>query len=208
MRDRAMTLAGMFAMVLLPDISSQNALSEITLAVVPSGFIGVVFAGIISAFMSTIAGTIIASSTLISNDILKLKSNSLWSSRITIVVIGLVVMLTAIKIGSVLTALDIAYAILSGSIFVPVVAGFFWKRANWQGAVTSMLISSVVILVSMVKFGTSSPFPILIGIVTSFITLVFVSLFTAPLPEKQASIWEEKLSSEESDAFFDECSCK
>ena len=29
-----------------------------------------------------------------------------------------------------------------------------------------MLISSVVILVSMVKFGTSSPFPILIGIVT------------------------------------------
>ena len=52
-------------------------------------------------------------------------------------------MLTAIKIGSVLTALDIAYAILSGSIFVPVVAGFFWKRANWQGAVTSMLISSV-----------------------------------------------------------------
>ncbi len=204
----AMTLAGMFAMVLLPDISSQNALSEITLAVVPSGFIGVVFAGIISAFMSTIAGTIIASSTLISNDILKLKSNSLWSSRITIVVIGLVVMLTAIKIGSVLTALDIAYAILSGSIFVPVVAGFFWKRANWQGAVTSMLISSVVILVSMVKFGTSSPFPILIGIVTSFITLVFISLFTAPLPEKQASIWEEKLSSEESDAFFDECSCK
>ncbi|MGM9526083.1 MAG: hypothetical protein ACI3U1_07410, partial [Peptococcaceae bacterium] len=202
----AMTLAGMFAMALLPDITPQNALSEITLAIVPSGFIGIVFAGIISAFMSTIAGTIIASSTLISNDILKLKGNSLLYSRITIIVIGLVVMLTAIKIGSVLTALDIAYAILSGSIFVPVVAGFFWKRANWQGAVSSMAASAIVILLSMVKFGTSSPFPILIGVAVSIVTLVAVSLLTPPVPANQAAVWEAKLSSEEATQFFDECS--
>lgn len=204
----AMTIAGMIAMVLLPTIDPQNALSEVTMAVVPSGFMGIVFAGIISAFMSTISGTIIASSTLIINDIFKLQNKSLNYSRLAVIVIGLSVMLIAIKIGNVLTALDIAYAILSGSIFVPVVAGFFWKRANWQGAVSSMAASSIVILLSMIKFGTSSPYPILIGIAVSTLTLIIVSLLTPPISESQAAVWESKLSSEEATEFFDECNCK
>lgn len=204
----AMTIAGMIAMVLLPTIDPQNALSEVTMAVVPSGFMGIVFAGIISAFMSTISGTIIASSTLIINDIFKLQNKSLNYSRLAVIVIGLSVMLIAIKIGNVLTALDIAYAILSGSIFVPVVAGFFWKRANWQGAVSSMAASSIVILLSMIKFGTSSPYPILIGIAVSTLTLIIVSLLTPPISESQAAVWESKLSSEEATEFFDECDCK
>lgn len=159
----AMCLAGMIAMVLLPNIDPQNALSEVAIAVVPNGFVGIVFAGIISAFMSTISGTVIASSTLIVNDILHLKNKSLHFSRIVVVIIGLVVMFTAVIIGDVLTALDIAYAILSGSIFIPVVAGFFWKRANWQGAIASMITSTIVILAVMLFFGTSSPIPILAG---------------------------------------------
>ena len=191
-----MTIAGMIAMVLLPNIDPQNALSEVTLAVVPAGFTGLVFAGIISAFMSTISGTIIASSTLIINDILKLQDKSLNYSRIAVVIIGLAVMFIAVKIGDVLTALDIAYAILSGSIFVPVVAGFFWKRANWQGAIASMIASSIVILGTMVIFGTSSTVPILAGIAVSAVTLLAVSLLTAPTPAEQTSAWEEKISTE------------
>lgn len=190
----AMTIAGMIAFVLLPNIDPQNALSEVTLAVVPSGFTGIVFAGIISAFMSTISGTIIASSTLFINDIFKLQDRSLNYSRLAVVIIGLLVMMIAVIIGNVLTALDIAYAILSGSIFVPVVAGFFWKRANWQGAIASMIASSIVILGSMLIFGTSSTIPILAGILTSAVTLVIVSLLTAPTPKEQAAIWEEKIS--------------
>ena len=189
----AMTLAGMLAMALLPDINPQNALSEITVAVAPHGFIGLVFAGIMSAFMSTISGTVIASSTLIINDILKLNGDSLKHSRITVIVIGVSVMVIAIVIGNVLTALDIAYAILSGNITIPVMAAFFWKRANWQGALASMAASSIVILATMVIFGTSSPFPILIGIAVSFVTLIVVSLLTTPTPDKQMELWEQKL---------------
>lgn len=190
----AMTVAGMIAMVLLPDIDAQNALSEVTLAVVPAGFTGLVFAGIISAFMSTISGTIIASSTLIINDILKLQNKSLNYSRTAVIIIGLAVMFIAVKIGNVLTALDIAYAILSGSIFVPVVAGFFWKRANWQGAIASMIASSIVILGTMVIFGTSSTVPILAGIAVSAAILIAVSLLTTPTPAAQTTAWEEKIS--------------
>lgn len=189
----ALTIIGMIAMVLLPSITPQNALSEVTIAVVPSGLIGVVFAGIISAFMSTISGTVIASSTLIVNDILRLKDNSLKTSRIVVVVNGIVVMLIAAIIGDVLTALDIAYAILSGSIFVPVIAAFFWKRANWQGAIASMIVSSIVILASMINFGTSSPIPILFGIGASVVTLVIVSLVTKPTEQSQLAVWDKKI---------------
>lgn len=190
----AMTIAGMIATVLLPNITAQNALSEVTLAVVPSGFVGIVFAGIISAFMSTISGTIIASSTLLVNDIFKVQDKSLNISRVVVVVIGFLVMLIAVKIGNVLTALDIAYAILSGSIFIPVVAGFFWKRANWQGAIASMLISALTILGTMIIFGTSSTIPILAGIAVSAFTLIVVSLLTNPTDQTQTIVWEEKIS--------------
>lgn len=194
----ALTLIGMFAAVLLPGIVPQNALSEVAVAVVPSGLLGIVFAGIISAFMSTISGTIIASSTLIANDICKFKENSLRNSRIIVVINGICVMLVAIVIGDVLTALDIAYAILSGSIFVPVITAFFWKRANYQGAIASMLVSTIVILVAMVFFGTSSPYPIVLGLVASIGTLIIVSLATSPTSPTQEKQWEEKISANNS----------
>lgn len=188
----AITIIGMVAMVLLPNITPQNALSEVTIAALPTGLIGLVFAGIMSAFMSTISGTVIASSTMIVNDILPVKNKSLKLTRGVVICNGIIVMLIAVLIGDVLTALDIAYALLSGSIFVPVIAAFFWKRANWQGAIASMVASSIVILISLVIFGTTSTTPILLGISVSAITLIVVSLATKPTPQKQADEWEKK----------------
>lgn len=190
----ALTIIGMVAAVVLPNITPQNALSEVTLAVVPSGLIGIVFAGIISAFMSTISGTIIASSTMIVNDIIHFKNSSIKTTRIIVVLNGIAVMLIAVIIGDVLKALETAYAILSGSIFIPVMAAFFWKRANWQGAIASMVVSAIVILVTLVIFGTSSTIPILLGIAVSIITLVIVSLMTAPTLKEKEAIWEEKMN--------------
>lgn len=190
----ALTIIGMVAAVVLPNITPQNALSEVTLAVIPSGLIGVVFAGIISAFMSTISGTIIASSTMIVNDIIHFKNSSIKTTRIIVVLNGIAVMLIAVIIGDVLKALETAYAILSGSIFIPVMAAFFWKRANWQGAIASMVVSAIVILVTLVIFGTSSTIPILLGIAVSIITLVIVSLMTAPTLKEKEAIWEEKMN--------------
>ena len=190
----ALAIIGMVAAVVLPNITPQNALSEVTLAVVPSGLIGVVFAGIISAFMSTISGTIIASSTMIVNDIIHFKNPSIKTTRIIVVLNGIAVMLIAVIIGDVLKALETAYAILSGSIFIPVMAAFFWKRANWQGAIASMVVSAIVILVTLVIFGTSSTIPILLGIAVSIITLVIVSLMTAPTSKEKEAIWEEKMN--------------
>lgn len=188
----AITIIGMVAMVLLPNITPQNALSEVTIAALPTGLIGLVFAGIMSAFMSTISGTVIASSTMIVNDILPVKNKSLKLTRGVVICNGIIVMLIAVIIGDVLTALDIAYALVSGSIFVPVIAAFFWKRANWQGAIASMVASSIVIVIALIICGTTSTTPILLGVTVSAVTLVIVSLITKPTAKKQADEWEKK----------------
>lgn len=59
-----------------------------------------------------------------------------------------------------------------------------------------MIASSIVILGTMVIFGTSSTVPILAGIAVSAVTLLAVSLLTAPTPAEQTSAWEEKISTE------------
>lgn len=190
----AMTLCGMMTLALLPSTSPQNALSEIVIAIVPSGFRGLVFAGVMSAFLSTIAGCMLASSTLILHDIIRIKQHSLAKTRWVVIAVGAVIIMVSVFVQNVLTALDITYAILSGCIFIPVIAAFFWKKANWQGACASMGLSFLTVIGTMIYFTPSSTIPILLGISVNLITLVVVSLLTKPNDVEKMQKWEERIS--------------
>src|SRR5699024_10703176 len=68
----AMVIIGMCALVLLPDIqNTQNVFANMAFETLPTGLLGIVFAAVAAAIMSTASGTLLASSTLISKDILK-----------------------------------------------------------------------------------------------------------------------------------------
>ena len=101
-----------------------------------------------SALMSTASGTLLASSTLISNDIIKrffkkdvTDKQYLKLSRIVTTVIGILTIVCALWIQDVLVALDVAYAVLSGGIFAPVILGLFWKRATGKAAFYAIIAS-------------------------------------------------------------------
>ena len=97
----------------------------------------------------------------------------------------------------VVKALDIAYTLLSGSLFVPVFTGFFWKRANAAGTLASMPLSAMVSVIAMGRWGVGSSEPIMIGISTSLVTLVAVSLMTSPPGSERLSQWEKRLAGAE-----------
>ena len=87
--------------------------------------------------MSTASGTLLASSTLISNDIIKkvwLKNisekNYLILTRVNTLIVGVLAIIFALWIQDVLVALDVAYAILSGAIFVPFVVSFLERHSS------------------------------------------------------------------------------
>ncbi|MGE6720721.1 sodium:solute symporter [Peribacillus frigoritolerans] len=180
------SIIGMCAFIVIPTIDNpQNIFATMALEILPVGILGLVLASVCSALMSTASGTLLASSTLITNDILKqyfMKNMSdkqhLRTSRITTLIVGLIAMTFSIWIQDVLVALDVAYAILSGAIFIPLVMTFFWKKATPNAGFYSILISIIVVISGLVIQGLTSTAPIIYGMASGIIVLVAISLLT------------------------------
>ncbi|WP_088052605.1 sodium:solute symporter [Virgibacillus dakarensis] len=188
----AMIIIGMCALILLPNIgNTQNVFTGMAFETLPSGLLGIVFAAVAAAIMSTASGTLLASSTLISKDILKdhfFKDISdrqfLLLSRVTTLIIGIIAIVIALWIQELLAAIDVAYAILAGAIFIPIVFGLFWKRATAKAAFYSITISALVVIGGLAIEGLSSSNPILYGIGVNIIVMIVVSLTDRSSKEK------------------------
>lgn len=193
----ATAVLGMIAVVLAPGIQNTDlALPMMVLEVVPVGFSGLILAGFISAMMSTADSALLASSTLFTNDVYRRfidpeASDETYTriSRITILVLGIGMIWAAVQIGDVVDALTLAYNLLTGAIFVPILGAFFWRGATWQGALISIVISSAVVVVSMVFYGFGSDLPIVYGLAASLVVFVAVSLLTGPPSREKLEQW-------------------
>lgn len=182
----ATVLLGMCVAIVYPQLSDpQLAFATGVINFLPVGLTGIVLAGVISALMSTASGTLLASATILYNDIYQRfinpkfdDSKAIWFNRLSVLAIGLVVMFFAIKIQDVIVALDIAYAFLSSCIFVPVFAAFFYKKANAKAALGSIVVSSIVVVSAFIKFGIASTSPVLYGMSASLLVFVILSLRT------------------------------
>lgn len=81
----------------------------------------------------------------------------------------------ALWIQELLVAMDVAYAVLAGSIFVPIVLGMFWKKATPKAAFYAITSSAIVVLATLAIEGFSSNHPILYGIATNIVVMTAVS---------------------------------
>jgi len=199
----ATALLGIIAIVVIPNVADPElALPRTVLEVVPVGLSGLILAGFISAMMSTADSALLASSTLLTNDVYKRffdpdASDQRYTqvSRVLVVVLGAVMIYAAVAIGNVIDALALAYALLTGSIFVPIMGAFFWKRATWQGALGSILTSGLVVIGTLWVEGFASNLPILYGLGTSVVVFVTVSVLTGPPPSELLDRWRESTES-------------
>lgn len=178
------SLIGMCARVVIPNIEdTQLVFSTFAKVILPKGLLGIVLASVISVLMSTASGTLLASSSLISNDIIKplfapdvKDENFLKISRISSTVIGILSIVAAVAIDNVLIALDISYAILSGVLFFPIILGIFWKQATAKAALISIVLSTVAIVAGLAVHGISSTFPIIYGLGVSAVSMVLITI--------------------------------
>lgn len=196
----AMAVCGITAFILFPQIEPQLALSKVVVEVMPVGLKGMVIAALLSALMSSASGQTLAAATLMVNDLIKPFSSAitpkteLLYSRLITGATGLCVLVLAVTINDVLAALDIAYALLSGCVFTPVVAGFFWPRATAKGAFASMALSLVVTVVCIWQYGAFSAVTISMGLLASTVGLVAGSLLMVPNSDEQTKAWEDSIS--------------
>ncbi|MFJ8101168.1 sodium:solute symporter [Lysinibacillus sp. NPDC096212] len=194
-----LSIVGMCAHVLLPNLGdSQSAFTSLALEILPPGLLGLVLASVCSALMSNASGAIFASATLITNDIIKVyvkkdmtDKDIINTSRIVILGLGVLAIIFSVWIQNILVALDMAYAILSGAIFVPLIIGLYWKRVTSKAAFYSIIASSLVIFISFIIFGITSTLPIIYGLITGLVVIVG---FTLIIPENNIDVNKENTS--------------
>lgn len=178
----AVALMGAAARALLPDLSSSdNALPALTREVMPDGLAGIVLAAILSALMSTASACILAVSTITSFDLLGRSrqastKKAVNQSRFITLGTGLAVIVIAALVGDVLAALTIAYNVLVGGLFVPIVGALFWKRATTRAALLSMILGTGTVAVFMIRDGLMANAPIYYSLIVSVVTFVLASL--------------------------------
>ncbi|MFC0612011.1 sodium:solute symporter [Scopulibacillus daqui] len=170
---------GMMASILLPSLHDpQKALPDLIQNILPTGLLGLVIAAIASAIMSTASGTIMASSTIIVNDFILPFSRSkkddlkeIKCVRLMNLLVGAAAILIAAALQNVVDALNVAYALLTGSILLPVIAALFWKGISKKVVMASMVASSAVVVLDLMIEGISSLNPIIYGLISGILVM-------------------------------------
>ena len=180
--------------------SGDNTLSlmpKYLAAILPSGILGIVVAGMLAAFMSTHDSYLLCWSTIITNDIVEPLYNSTISSHNKIKITRFIIILLGIYIfywgmfyegsDAIWDYLGITGAIyFTGAISV-VVFGLYWDKASSRGAILALLggLSSIVGLEPIRLFlGINVGNPAVIGLLTLSLSVLLMIIGSLLLPDK------------------------
>jgi SSS family transporter len=145
------------------------------------------FGALLSAIKSCASATLLAPSVTFSENIVKelmpgqSDRQMLLSMRIVVLVFTAIVTAFAMNSdASIFQMVENAYKVTLVAAFVPLVAGFYWKRATGHGAFASMILG----LVTWIGLELLNPAgfwpPQLAGVLMSAAGMIFVSLATKP----------------------------
>lgn len=180
-------LIGMAAKVLLPDLENvNNAFASVVEHSLPNGIRGLVIAAALAALMSTASAGLLAASTTVTQDLLprlrrgrgQSDNGDVHENRIATLLLGLVVLGIALVVSDVISALTVAYNLLVGGMLIPLIGAIYWKRATTAGAITSMTLGFLTVLVFMIKDGLDANTPIYYSLAVGLLSFVLVSLFS------------------------------
>ncbi|MFD8153452.1 sodium:solute symporter [Streptomyces sp. NPDC059720] len=197
---------GTAAKVLYPKLGSpDDAFATIVKDELPMGVRGLVLAAALAAVMSTSSGALIACATVANNDIWsRLRGigrstpagdhDEVKGNRAFILIMGVAVIGTAIAIDNVVEALTVAYNLLVGGLLVPILGGLVWKRGTVYGALASVLVGGVAVVVLMATHGILANEPVYYGLLASLAAYVIVSLATPATDAAVLAAWRERLA--------------
>jgi len=192
-------LLGVSLRVLFPGIGTPDlAVVVLSQAVLGPVLGALLVVAVFSAILGTIDSVMLVSGSSLAHDVYAKLLNptaterqKLWVNRAAVPVLGGVGALLALNRGAlgglVMLIVILQLSLLGGMLFVPVVFGLHWERANTPGAVASMLSGFVTVCVwhlgtevyavvpeAVAVFGD----PVVPAVAVSFLVLVAVSLAT------------------------------
>lgn len=155
-----MLLPGAMAITLLPDLENPDMVFPMmVLEFLPVGVVGLVFAGLIAAILSSIDSTLNSSSTLIVVDFISSKHPDMTPTqvakygRIATVILMLIAALWAPnigKFGGLWVYLQQIFSIIVAPAIALFLLGAFYKRGNASGAFWTLILGTVIGFVALV----------------------------------------------------------
>lgn len=174
---------GMFTYLGAEDIAATDpevGLPMLLRTIFPVGLLGLMLSAYFSAVLSTADSCLMAASGNLVTDIIaklvKVK-NSIRFSQMATLVLGGIALSIAIITTNVLNVMLSSYAFMVSGLFVPIIGGLFWRRADADGAFWAMLTGGTV-TVALGQWTDNLPFELdanLFGIFASLIIFITIS---------------------------------
>ncbi len=144
------TFLGVYAAHQYPDFDFRQGSSLISVMnhILPEWGIGLLVAAILSGIMSAASTTLLTSSVIVSNTMNEDLDSpvSLRQTKLILVCIGVLSMLLALEVTSIIQSLLIALTFFSGAFILPVLAGLFGFRNNRLQSNIAIVIGGSVAL--------------------------------------------------------------
>jgi SSS family solute:Na+ symporter len=142
-----LVLVGMGAMVLNSTLGSDEAFPYVIKNVLPIGVGGLVAAGLLAAIMSSADTLLLTTGTILSHDIYRhidpgmSERRSVAVTRLAVLLMGVLALIVALKLESIIDSLKLAYTIFTSGIVIPVIAGFYKDKlkVNSAGAIAAII---------------------------------------------------------------------
>ena len=176
------------------DVGARYALPVLAMEAMPAIICGLLFAGIISATMSSSDSDLLGAGSIFANDIYRavLKPDAtseevMKVTKIVMAVVGVVSMFIALfNTSSLVTLLMFCFTLRAAGAFFPYVLGHYWNGASLAGTIASLISGSVVVVYlekisGSMLFGMKVSQPIIPGLV---VALVFFLVFSKIFPPK------------------------
>lgn len=194
-------IIGAYARTEYPNLARADyAFPTVVMDALPSAVAAVIIVGILSAILSTASTMLVISSQCTGYDIYKKlirpeasEKKVIQISRITMLVctvVSIVIAYFAQTISSLLFLWSSAFAMMGAGVLPTLVCTFYWKRANSQGCLASMIVGFVS-TAAMYLYPALKPswavHPIIPGLLLSIAAIVIVSLCTKPPEEAVTS---------------------
>ncbi|MFT4605409.1 MAG: SSS family solute:Na+ symporter [Rhodothermales bacterium] len=174
---------GLIGTILMPDIANPEFIVPmLVMEYLPTIVVVIFISALLAAVMSSADSAILATSSVIANNVVRyLKPEAhdqdiLRWSRLSVPLVTVAALVVALYFQNIYQLLIDAFSIALVSLFAPLAAAIWWKKANAIGALSSMLVGlGCWLLLPLITAAIPSD---IFGLVAGTITLVIVSLAT------------------------------
>ncbi len=147
--DMMTTLCGLYARALLPDLQNPvQAFPDLAITVLPTGLIGLFFAGLFATVLSSLDSGLFTAATTLGRDLWpKRTENSLHDAtktRIGLIIGAVLAAAIAISAGSVIKIWKIFGSVSAASLLIPILGTYYAPfKMSHKGAVVLMILGSI-----------------------------------------------------------------